>query len=93
MSGETGEWAEGWIPDEYLDKPDFDFETGVTLVDTEEIDAFITRMRIGIDSLVDKLTEELEEVAELITNGDYETARLKVQGMIRSIEESDEDSD
>lgn len=60
-------------------------------MDIQDIDTFITKIRAGIDSLTDKLSEELEEVREFLRDGKFDEALAKVDAMLKSIDELDSD--
>jgi hypothetical protein len=60
-------------------------------MDTQDIDTFITKIRASVDSLADKLSEELEEVREFLRDGKFDEALAKVDAMITSVEELDND--
>lgn len=63
-------------------------------METEHIEAFITRLRAGIDALTDQLLEELDQVRGHLLEGRIEQAQAKISAMITSLEESeDEDND
>jgi len=60
-------------------------------MDPETIETFITKLRGSVDTLVDQLVEELGIVRDLLENGNTGDALAKVNAMISSIEESEDE--
>jgi len=60
-------------------------------METQDLDTFITKTRAAIDSLADKLSEELGEVREFLRDGKFDEALAKVDAMLKSIDELDND--
>lgn len=56
---------------------------------TEEVEkqlGMLDAIRVRIDEMQDVLVLELNQVAEMMDNGDFSSARAKIRAMIQSIE-------
>jgi hypothetical protein len=57
------------------------------------IEEFLNSLRIRVDELEDRLDVELNELAEMMDNGDFSSARKKLRAMIHSLRMLEEESD